>query len=224
MARKTTSQKVKHAPVKKAAKKSKELYWIFGVMIVMLAIILLIPLISRQLNTFKYESLTFTKEKFGQIPVYHYYYSYSFNKQVWTYNLYLRLDPRKNTVPVYGEIGFPKIGSTVLISINSSAFSKCDSTLRELASLADLLSGNKYPVKGGVLDKNESVASNLTYITCDNSPHSMVITLNSGNETKIVSNGSCNQIIVKDCELLEAVEKFKVQSLIDAKKRSEGTN
>jgi hypothetical protein len=193
-------------------------------MAVLLLIILLIPWISRQFNTFKYEDLTFTKERFGEIPVYHYYYSYEFKNQQYQYNLYLRLDPRENNVPVSGEIVYPKIGSTVLVSINSSAFSTCPATLRELASLADILSGNQYPVKGGVLDKNESIASNVTHITCANSPSCMVITLNSGDETKIINNGNCNQIIVHGCELLEAVEKFKVQSLIDAKKRSEVTN
>ena len=218
MARKTTNRKNKTI---KTSKKNLELYWIFGIMVLMLIIILLIPWISRQLNTFKYDGLTFTKEKFGQLPVYHYYYSFDFNNEVWKYNLYLRLDPRKNNVPVSGEIKFPKIGSTVFISINSTAFTTCRDTLSNLASLADLLSGNKYPVKGGVLDKNDAIMSNVTHITCQTNPKTSVITINAGNETKIISDGNCNQIIVSDCEMLEAVEKFKVQAVADAKKRSE---
>jgi len=41
--------------------------------------------------------------------------------------------------------------------------------------------------------------------------------LRTGEETRINRNGLCYYIDVADCEILPAIEKFIVQSIIDAK-------
>ncbi|MEK6850349.1 MAG: hypothetical protein AABX85_02115 [Nanoarchaeota archaeon] len=198
----------------------KEIYWIIGVMAFALIAIALIPMISKQANTFKYEGLTFTKERFGEIPVFHYYYYTGDAGKEHRYNIYMRTDPRENNVSVDGEIGYPRIGDVVFVSLNSTAFQKCENVLREMHTIADFLNGNGYVVKAGNPDENFAKQNNITYVTCKTRPSNMVILITPGDETKILSNDDCQFITVNNCELLPAIEKFIVKSLIDGKKRS----
>lgn len=197
----------------------KELYWIIGIMSVVIVIILLIPSISRWHNTFSYQSLTFTKEMSGQIQVYHYYY-YETNPQgqQFQYNLYLRGDPRNNSVPVSGNIFYPQKGSTIYLSINGTGMTGCPNAQREVATLSSFLIGNFYKVKSGYADQSLAKENNGTYVTCSTNPNSMVIALQYSNETSVSAVNSCYTISVNSCQgLLDAVEKFEVQSILDAK-------
>jgi|SRR3989344_2862561 len=200
--------------------KNKEIYWILGAMIVCILVILLIPLISKASNTFRYKGLTFTKERFGEIPVFHYYYSFSNNGENYQYNLFLRNDPRESKVNVSGEIIYPPATGTVYVSINGEDMAKCKDSLREIYSLADFMQGNLYKVKSGYPNKNFSEQNNLTYIDCSTNPNDMVILIKEGNETKIERNNKCYTVSVANCQLLDAIEKFEVQSVIDARNRA----
>ena len=59
--------------------KNKELYWILSVMAILLIVLLFASSIFKSFNTFKYHGLVFTKERFGQIPVFHHYYYFYFD-------------------------------------------------------------------------------------------------------------------------------------------------
>lgn len=198
----------------------KEIYWIIGVMVFAIIAIALIPLISKQMNKFEYNGLTFTKEKFGEIPIFHYYYYIGETGKEHQYNIYIRIDPRKNNVSVEGDIGYPKTGDTVFVSFNSTGLLKCENVLREMHTIADFLNGNGYVVKAGNPDETFAKQNNITYVTCETRPRNMVILITPGNETKILSKNNCQLITVNNCELLPAIEKFVVRSLIDAKNRS----
>lgn len=211
-------------PDVKVNNNGKELYWIIGGMAVCLLIIISIPYISKELNTFKYQTLTFTKERFSNIPVYHYYYSFSFNGETYQYNLYLRNDPRKNEVSVPGGIIYPSAGETIYVSINGEDMMKCKDSLRDIYSLAGFMQDNMFRVKSGYPDEELAKKNNLTYIDCSTNPDSMVIVIKEGNETKIERQGNCYTINIADCQVLDAIEKFEVQSLIDAKKRAKTSN
>ena len=204
--------------------KGKELYWIIGIMAICLLIIILVPYISKELNTFKYQSLTFTKEKFGEISVYHYYYSFSYNGENYQYNLFLRNDPRKNNVRVSGEITYPSPSETIYVSINGEEMMKCKNSLRDIYSLAGFMQDNMFKVKSGYPDEEFAEKNNLTYVDCGTHPDSMVIVIKEGNETKIENQGNCYTINIADCQILDAIEKFEVQSVIDAKKRAKTSN
>src|SRR3989344_4418394 len=105
---------------KKISLETKQLYWIIGVMTALILLFILISAGIQSTKNFDYYGLAFTKEKFGEIPVYHYYRFYeSGDGQTIKHNLYLRTDPRKNDVPIQGGIAFPK-DSEVYISINST--------------------------------------------------------------------------------------------------------
>ena len=199
---------------------NKQIYWILGVMILVLVIILLIPAASRWFNSFNYEGLSFTKERFGTIPVYHYYYNLKdVSGKVVQYNLFLRIDPRTNNATVKGDILYHPKASTVYVTFNQTDILTCPNVLREASTLTSFLADNQYKVKTGISDESEAIANNVTFITCEKYPSDMVISISKSNQTSIEKKlANCYNIKVADCAgLLEAVEKFEVQSIIDAK-------
>ena len=67
-------------------------------------------------------------------------------------------------------------------------------------------------------------ANNLTWINCEKYPESAVILIKKGEETKITKTGeNCYLISANNCETLPAMEKFVVQSLVDARERAKSS-
>jgi hypothetical protein len=217
---KLKEEKTETSEVKKTG--SNEIYWIIGVMLGLTLIFVFASMVFQNLRTFEYEELTFTKEKFGDIPVYHYYY---FPKNAITgqiigqYNLYLREDPRKNSVPVDGEIAISQSGLTY-ISVNATELVECEDSSVAIASLSGFLTDHGIDVKGATPDKELAEANNLTYSTCENRRAQNVIIIKKGEKTMIVNNDNCHVIEVNECEIIKAVEKFEIQMLLDARRRS----
>src|SRR3989344_5771246 len=94
-----------------------ELTWIIGVMVFLLVVLFLTFYLSKSSNTFTYHTLKFEKQLYGTLPIY--VYSYNFKDitgsavQEYNYHLLLRLDPRKNEVPVDGEIVLNALGRAI---------------------------------------------------------------------------------------------------------------
>jgi hypothetical protein len=89
-----------------------------------------------------------------------------------------------------------------------------------IATLTNFLVANSLEVQGGTPDKEEAKNNNLSYVSCDNYMNNPVIAIKSYNETKIVrdKDSYCYNLYVADCRIQQTVEKFIVQSIIDAKK------
>lgn len=203
--------------------KNKEIVWMFFFMILLFAAIFATSALFKSFNHFKYEGLSFTKEKFGTIPVFHYYYYFTDSNtgKQYQYNLYLRLDPRENNVSITGgETGFSK-ELINYVTVNGSGLTSCTTSARDLGSLAELFSANMLPMKAGTMDSIEAKSNNITYINCNNKPNNPVVQVFAGNETKITVDGDCYNIEIANCQTLEAVEKFKLQVILDAKSRSQ---
>lgn len=210
---------------------NKELYWVFGAMVGLVIIFLVSYSIFQGLKNINYQGLSFKKEMFGQIPLYHYYYIGKVktitggviseqNKKV---DLFLRNDPNENNITVDGEIIFPE-DKSVYIGIGNEGISNCKYTVIGLATLSSFLSQNGISVKAGVADLEDAKANNLTHISCEKYPSSAVILIEKGEKTKITkSKGYCYTISVNNCETLPAMEKFIVQSLIDARGRAKSS-
>ena len=69
--------------------------------------------------------------------------------------------------------------------------------------------------KKAALD-NESATRNTTipFVNCDTNPSDTVILVHSGNETAVKQTESnCYEIIVKDCDILRATERFELTVL-----------
>lgn len=210
---------------KKEQKYNKELYIVLGAMVFLIIVFFASYFIFNSLNIFEYEGLTFTKEKFGEIPVYHYYYFYDFDGKKYQYNLYLRNDPRENTVPIIGaaiqeEIEFP-IGNVVYISLDpNESIVGCEYSSVGLSNLASFFVNNQLKVKSASTIKEVAEENNIEYATCKTHPADNVIIIKSGNETQVIrEKDSCTIIQIADCQVLEAMEKFQLEALLDSRER-----
>ncbi len=202
---------------------NKELYIILGGMIVLILVFTATSLVFKSFGTFEYEGLAFTKERFGDLQVYHYYYyitSHITGNVIAKYNLYLTLDPRENNVPVEGEIEFEP-GEFIYVSIDGDELTQCGSSSAGLGSLSAFLTDNQLDPVGSVTNETLAKELGVKYATCESKPERAVIVISTGNETKITRReGRCYNIEVANCEIVQAVEKFELRTLIDARKRA----
>lgn len=213
----------------KISKNDQQLYWIFGVMVGIVVLVFLAVYFAGKLDRFTYQGLEFKKDHIGNIPLYtHTYYADQIirtsgslvrtNKAA-PVSIFLRNDPRKIDVPIDGKITYLEREKYVYITISSEG-TLCEYSPIAVASLGSFLNQNGFEVKAGVTDEEEAKRDNLQYITCENTPDRMVITLQQGEQSSINVNGNCYTINIADCDILPPVEKFIVQSIIDAKEDS----
>lgn len=203
----------------KERKLERELLWVIGFLGLLVLIFLAASAYFRSAHTFTYEGLTFTKEKFGELPVYHYSYFFE-NKRgaLIKYNLYLQTDPRENMIPVEGDtIVFDR--AQVFLTFDPDGLEQCPKSFAGIFDLARFLTENDLTVKNGIMDYGHSILLNQTYVTCETKPDSDVIEIFRGNgTTSITIDGNCHRIEVgNQCDIFEAVEKLKLQSVLDAR-------
>ena len=206
-------------------RKSKEIYWVIGTMVGLVIIFLVASTIFQSLRTFNYNGLTFTKEYFGEIPIFRYSYnsivtgSVASPKSVKPINLVLRGDPRENNVPIDGKIEFPR-GKTIYFGFNSEGLTQCPYSTLSVATFSSFIASNGFTVLGGTTNETEANETNLKYVTCEKFPENPVIIFKASDETLIHKENSCYTVNVANCEILPAVEKLMVQALIEAKERA----
>ncbi len=197
----------------------KDLMKIFGFFAILVLIFVVASYAFKSMNQFEYEGLTFTEERFGEIEVYHYYYYFEAKGELIRYNLYLRTDPRENNIPIEGDskIEFPS-GKITYITLDGSELKTCKDSSLAVGALSGFLSDNKVKIKGATSDFIESKLYNSSYVTCENTVNNPVISISKGDEAKIVLDGNCYRIYAgNECNVLEAVEKFELQAILDAK-------
>ena len=172
----------------------------------------------------EYKGVTITKEKFGQIPVFHYnYYFKTTAGRLIKYNLYLRVDPRENDVPIEGNSIRLTGDKTTYITIDATELNKCDKSILAVAKISGFLTDNQIKIKSGTTDINEAAVygndSIDDYITCENKPDNTVIEFEKGDKTRVSIEGNCHKIIFgPECKVLEAAEKYNVQAILNSKK------
>jgi len=218
---KETEKEVEAESPTLAKKYNKEIYLVLGAMALLVLIFFAFYYVFGSLNKIDYRGLTFTKEKFGEIPVFHHYYYITPDV---LYNLYLRNDPRNNKVPITGAVVDRGIEfmqkSTIYLTIAPDGIVGCPYGSVGVATLASFLVDNQFTVKGASSDKEQAELNNLTYATCKTDPMNKVIMIQGGNETIIEHRTpNCYVITVANCEILPAVEKFEVQAVLDAQAR-----
>ncbi len=209
---------------RKSKGRNKEIYIVLGMMAFLVAVFFASYYIFQSLNKFEYEGLTFTKTKFGDIPVFHHYYYFNLRNELFKYNLYLRNDPRKNNVPITGSavddgVEFP-LGNTVYVSVDPAGLVGCEYGSVGISQLSSFLSDNQLRVKGA--SPNETIAEevNVEYATCETKPTDVVVIVKGGEKTEIeYKNDNCAVISIANCEVLQAIEKFQVKAVLDARER-----
>lgn len=215
---------VQNSPIEAKKGGSKQIYWIIGTILVLVIVFFGASYLFKNITKFEYEGITFTKEKFGEIPVFHNYYFFkTMEGKLIKYNLYLRNDPRKNNVPLTGNaissgIEF-SVYRKVYISVDPE-FVGCEYGSVGISTLASFLADNQLTIGGASTDREQAQANNVTYATCDTHPGDVVIILKKGEETQVIhEKTNCYILQVANCEVLQAIEKFQVQSIIDSRKR-----
>ena len=135
---------------------------------------------------------------------------------MYKYNLYLRHDPRTNNVSISGgKIKFAK-PYVSYISIDPSGLQECQYGTIAIGGLGGFMKDNQIPVEGALIDFWQAGAQRKEWITCENKPANPVIEIFSGNKTQITIDKNCYRIEVANCEILQAVEKFQLQTILDA--------
>ncbi len=213
---------------KSPAKAGGEIYWIFGVMLAIIAISLIGFFLINQTGSIEYEGLTFEKEMLGNISFYkHTYLTEKVVRATFqvirtgeatAVEVVMRNDPRNlKGIPVRGKIEYLPLENPVYITIDSSPGLLCEYSPIAMHELSAFLIQNGYMVKAGVSDELTAEEQNLDYITCEDLPDRMVISYKTGDSPSIVREGNCYTITVADCNILAPTEKFIIQSLVDAR-------
>ncbi len=219
MAKKASNERPARKAVKKKDVLNRQIIRIIFAMIFIIFIFLFFYNVFKDNNKIEYQGLVFTKEKFGEIPVFHYYYNFKApSGNIIKYNLFLRGDPRENNVSVNGEIAFDR-GRDVYLAINNTGLVNCPQASLAIGNLVSFINDNQFKVRAGTPNIVESELKNQAYISCKKYPDNFVIEIKKGDSTSISKDNNCYTISVSGCRVLEAVEKFEVQSVLDAKNR-----
>ena len=200
--------------------KKSNLSWIAIAILILAVVFIVFYYVFQDWGIVKYQGLKFTMEKYGKdLIVYHYeYYFKGPDNQVYKNNVYLRHDPRKNSAPVNGEIVFSNV-QPAYISVNSEQLKSCEDSVIAVATLSQFLAHNLFNVKGATPNEKEATERNVTFVNCTTYPEHTTILLQAGEKTSITKEKNCYIVNVSNCEIQQAVERFIVQALIDAKKR-----
>lgn len=199
------------------SKETKSMFVFFAILAV---IFIVLYLFFGSLAKVEYQGLTFVKEKFEKVNFYRYTYHYTGDDgKTYNYNLYVRTNPKNNDVPIEGEIKFQ--GKNVNLGADVDALSKCNDSLIAIGSISSFILGNSFNLSVGSVNYEEAAKYNRSFFSCETNSSIMTILLKESENTRITrQNNLCYLIEVNNCDILKAVEKFEVQSIIDAKKYS----
>jgi len=216
--KKRISKEEKEIKIVATKKQNKQLIWAVILMLCLIIIVLIVPFIMNNfVNKFNYLGLTFYKTKTGTVVL----YSTSIpvidakGNTIGDYKMNFRSDPRKlnyiNTNSIAdNEIRFVR-EKTIFIA-TSTEMKGCEDTYLAIANFANFLNGfARLNLKGAVSNKTYAKENNITYASCKDYPDNTVISINSGNSTKIERNSeTCYNIIYEGCDIIKATEKFNL--------------
>ncbi len=204
---------------KKSSKKSggSNINWIIGWLVGLFVLFLALSAVFDNVGKFDYNGLTFIQEKFGEIDVYHYSYYYAAKGGgVNLYNMFLRVDPRENEIPIGGDISLGSKSKFIYLSISGDELVQCEDSALALAGLSSFLSNNEFLIKSASWNAVEAEKNNIPFVGCQNRPDHTVIKVEKSDVSEIIIDHNCF-IIKTTCEdILKATEKFQVQTILSA--------
>lgn len=176
-----------------------------GVGIFVLVFVLVIIFINSS-KQFEYHGVEFKAIKQGDIIFYNTVfpmYSSTTGEHTVDYNVYLRKDPRKlKDISFDGEINLKE-----LLIINETENFNCD--------------GDGIVAIGNFVQVLKTFGTNVRKdpnATCDSQGRYTFVQMQEGDETGIEQTGpSCYTINIHDCEILEALEKFMLETFVKFK-------
>lgn len=202
-------------PEKVEERENKTLFWFFIVVGLVFASVLIPYFWIESGKTFQFDGIDWVVEDYENLKIFHGRFL-SFTNPDLHYNIFLRNDPRKNNVEVYGEIDSFKYGGIISLSPRVDA---CRGDLSRV--MLDLGAFLKQGVGVGTIESgsNEEEIANASgrrFATCEIMDRTVVI-VDIGEEGifQDETNPNCYTIHARNCEDSAAVEKFMVRAVKD---------
>ena len=185
---------------------------IVGIILIML----LVPIIYHDLfEKFEYAGVKFEKIAVGKIQFYYGVFPIIYMKNLTaTYNLYLRIDPRKNNISVNTNLS---LSENVTFSL-SGALERCEDMVLSQTALGQFIKAFPWVknINGGALELETANRTGLKQIDCRNASQSNTILIVALSEAPSISKGSrdnCYILSVGDCKYLETTERFIISAI-----------
>jgi uncharacterized integral membrane protein len=194
-------------------KENKQLLWFFVVVIVVFASFLIPYFYMQNSKSFNYAYIDWKVEDYENLKIFHGRFVSIGNKNV-NFNTYLRNDPRKNNVDTFGD--FTKFKYNAVVSMSPEVDSCRGELARVMLDLGSYISQGigLGEVKAGSTNNDTAFSSNREYANCELTKDKTVVIIELG-EPKIIQNEEnpyCYTIYAKDCQDINAVEKFIVHT------------
>jgi len=193
----------KHATAKDLKEQNKTLRNVFIGLGMLVVGFVAVILFMQSMSKFTYENTKFELTKEGKLLLYKTSLPVYYQGEIRDYNFFLRNDPRKlEAVEFDGKIRLLK---NVVINMSEM---KCDGD--EVIAIANLV--KLWNVIGANVIKDEGA-------TCDEFGRYVYLNIAGGNETKIIENSeACYEMTISNCKILEATEKFMVETFVEVNK------
>jgi hypothetical protein len=214
-------------PTKKDIEESenKMLFWVFVVVGVIFAGILISYFWVEGSKSFGFGGIDWRVEDYEYLRIYHGRFVSFANPDLF-YNVYLRVDPRENNVATTGTFDSFKYGGVIALSPEVDA---CRGELsRGIFDLSAFLrqGASVGPVESASSDRFVAVESDRRFGSCDTILDRTLVIVDisprddSGDpgEPRVLQdekNLYCYTIYAKDCEDISGIEKFIVKSVVD---------
>ena len=127
-----------------------------------------------------YIGLTFTKENFGQIPI---YTSPLSGKTVYgediNFKIALRNNPQDSKIPIVGNLYYDSDRQVYLTIDLDSGVDKCSS--ESLVGLGQFMDAMGFDIQTGLTSKEKAKEYGKPYVICENTNGATVLVLTTGN-------------------------------------------
>jgi len=161
-----------------------------------------------------YIGLTFTKENFGQIPIYTTQLSgQTINGNPINFKLALRDNPKESKIPFVGDLRLDLDRDLYLSVDMESGVHECGSDA--MINFGYFMGGLEYDLLTGVTSKEAAEEFDKPRVVCENTNGATVFILTTGNESRIVQQGrdDCYILEVNSCELTSVMERLEIAIL-----------
>jgi hypothetical protein len=208
---------MKRTKTKKLDHDTKQLIWVFAIIIVIFAAFMVPYFYGQSLKKFELYGVDWYIEKSaGSGPTfYHAVMPKIYDGKVYgNHNVYLRNDPRENSIPASVNISFSR---KIIVAQDPEAFNCPDeilvaSALGQITALFPFITN----VSGAVSDKEKAELWALPFADCSKAKNgTTVFMVRMANESSVTQEGNCYLINVAKCEdNLMVAERF-VMEIVD---------
>lgn len=193
-----------------------QFYVVIGIILLIAASMIIGPTLYKKIfNKFEYAGVKFEKIK-DQSGIVFYYgvFPINYTGKIYSYyNIYFRIDPRKNKAKLNTDLSLSK---NVLVSLSENTKDCKDLQLGQIT--LGMFVGAFPFVKnatGGVYGEDYASSSSLPHISCANaSPDDTVILVRNSEENSIEQlEDNCFAFNIGNCNYIETVEKFIIGAI-----------